>query len=135
VNVVTNFTAIFAMGLLAYAGLAVLPEWSDLAVVAAFVVTGVCGAIGWFLWQGQEPSPLSPRQWALMLFGSWGFAVVIFLVNALLSGISPMEALRHPASLRQGILFWDAIFFGPGATLIAIGSVIRLALLRRAEHL
>ena len=129
-NTVANFTAISVMGLLAYAGLTVLPASSDLALLWAIVAAVVCGAVGWFLWQEQESSPLSPLQWTLMLLGSWAFSIVFFLANVWLHDIPVTEALGFPAPLLDWPLFRFAIWFGPGATLLAIGSVVRLAFLR-----
>ena len=133
-NVVANFTAIFAMGLLAYACLAVLPASSGLALPWAIVATLVCGAVGWFLWQSSASSPLSPLQWTLMLLGSWAFSVVLFVAHAWLRDIPVTEALRLPPALWEepsvNTLFRYAIWLGPGATLLAIGSLVRLALLR-----
>lgn len=131
-NVVANFTAISVMGLLAYAGLAVSAS-SDLALLWAIVAALVCGAVGWFLWQSSESNPLSPLQWTLMLLGSWVFSVVLFVAHAWLRDIPVTEALRLPPALWEeppNTLIRYAIWLGPGATLIAIGSLVRLALLR-----
>lgn len=128
-TVVANFTAISVMGLLAYAGLAVSAS-SDLALLWAIVAALVCGAVGCFLWQEQESSPLSPLQWTLMLLGSWAFSVVFFVAHVWLHDIPVTEALRLPATLWEHPGFRYAIWLGPGATLLAIGSLVRLALLR-----
>jgi len=136
VNVVANFTAISVMGLLAYAGLAVLPASSGLALPWAIVATLVCGAVGLFLWQSSESDPLSPLQWTLMLLGSWVFSAVLFVAHVWLRDIPVTEALRLPPALWESpaneanTLFRYAIWLGPGATLLAIGSLVRLALLR-----
>jgi hypothetical protein len=126
---VANFTAISVLGLLAYAGLAVSAS-SDLALLWAIVAALVCGAVGCFLWQEQESSPLSPLQWTLMLLGSWAFSVVFFVAHVWLHDIPVTEALRLPATLWEHLGFRYAIWLGPGATLLAIGSLVRLALLR-----
>jgi hypothetical protein len=126
------------MSALAYAALSVLPATSESAPFWSIVLAVVFSAVGPFFWQPSEAGGRSPRKWVLLLLAGWLFSAILFLVACWLRDVPLREALTFPPALweRRGVSywyhrpFWWAVCLGPGLTLLAIGSVIRLGVLR-----
>lgn len=136
-KLIANITAISVMGALAYALLSVLPMTSESAPVWAIVVTAAFGAIGLHSWLSSESTDRSLREWIVLLLGCWFLSAILFLVACWLRNVPLREALTFPPSLWKDVgnyfydrPFWWAMCAGPGATLLGIGTLIRLGVLR-----
>ena len=137
-KVIANIVAILVMGTLAYPVLRWLPTTSESAPVWSAVVAVAVGAIGSYILQPSESERLARnlREWVAVFLGSWLLSVVFFLAACWLRVVPLSEALTFPPALWKDTdnyldrLFWWAMLLGPGATLLAIGFLARLSVLR-----
>ena len=125
------------MGLIAYALFAALPTFTEFAFIGAITTTVSLAPLALFLWQPDEADRFSTRDWAVIFGWFWVAAVILFVFACWLRDVSLDSALGLPPRLWEWRLlssgftpFWAAMTFGPGATILVIGSLIRLIVLR-----
>jgi hypothetical protein len=139
-RLLANIVGICVMGAVTYAAVSVFPGTSESVPIWTIIATASFAAIGLFLWQPSIWGSQTPREWAIFFAGSWVLSMVLFILACWLADISWSEAMRFPPVLweKRG-RWWDdpvwspfyaAMVFGPGVTLLAVGSLVRASVLR-----
>jgi hypothetical protein len=139
-RLLANLVAIVAMGLFAYASLLALPAIfpiREIEAIWAAVVTALIGVWALYIWQPKEEGGMSASEWIRGLGWGWAASILFFVLACWLHDVPLSDALGFPPALwddRQSYWhdhpFWLSMIAGPGATLLVVGSLVRLGVLR-----